>query len=45
MPKKAVASKTPQGLSSIEFDKTRFVLAETEGRFHDSVTCRSKLKG
>ena len=44
MPKKAVASKRPRGSSSSKFDKTRFVSAEVEARFNDSVTRRSGLK-
>ena len=38
MPKKVVASKRPRGLSSFEYDRTRFVSVDVEMRFHNSVT-------
>ena len=44
MPKKAITSKRPRGSSSSEYDRTRFVSTDADARFHDSVTCRSRLR-
>ena len=44
MTKKTVANKRPRGSSSTEYDKTRFVSAEVEARFNNSVTRWSGLK-
>ena len=43
MPKKSVASKQPRGLSS-KYDRSRFVSADSDARFHDFVTWRSRIK-
>ena len=39
-----MASKRPQGLSLSDYDSTRFVSAEVEGRFHALMTKRSGIK-
>ena len=39
-----MASKRPRGSSSSEYDRTRFVSADAERRFHASVTKRSGIK-
>ena len=44
MLKKAMASKGPRGSSSSEFDPKRFISADPEARFHDSVTRRLELR-
>ena len=44
MPKKAVASMQPRGSSFSEYDRTQFVSADDEVRFHDSVTQHFGIK-
>ena len=44
MPKKAIVSKRPKGSSSSEYDRSRFVSADAEVRFHNSVTRRSGIR-
>ena len=44
MPKKVVANKRPRGSSSSDFNHKRFVSADVEARFNDSVTRRSGLR-
>ena len=44
MPKKVVAHKQPKGSSSFDFDQKRFVLADVQARFDNSVTGRSGLR-
>ena len=43
-PKKSMASKRPRGSSSSNYDRTRFVSADAEGRFHALVTKRLGIK-
>ena len=44
MPKKYVASKRPWGSTSSDYDRTRFISTDVEGRFNASVTKRSGIK-
>ena len=43
-PKKTVVHKRPRGSSSSNFDPMRFISADADARFHDSVTQRLGLQ-
>ena len=44
MPKKSVASKHPRGSSSSEYDRSRFISTNADGRFNASMTRYSRIR-